>query len=213
MTEPATAALHSIPTIGLVGGIASGKSAVRSILAELGCITCDSDDLAHQALRDPAIVSAIAARWGDRAIRHGAVDRGALAAIVFADPGERAQLEALVHPWIHARRRAMFSTHPGVAPARVIDAPLLLEVGLHTECDSIWFVEAPIEARQARALASRGWSTAELARREAAQWPLDQKRALAHHVLCNDGDPQSLRSRVEAALADTLRMHARSKGT
>jgi len=213
MTEPATAALHSIPTIGLVGGIASGKSAVRSILAELGCITCDSDDLAHQALRDPAIVSAIAARWGDRAIRHGAVDRGALAAIVFADPGERAQLEALVHPWIHARRRAMFSTHPGVAPARVIDAPLLLEVGLHTECDSIWFVEAPIEARQARALASRGWSTAELARREAAQWPLDQKRALAHHVLCNDGDPQSLRSRVEAALADTLRMHARTKGT
>jgi len=212
MTEPATAALHSIPTIGLVGGIASGKSAVRSILAELGCITCDSDDLAHQALRDPAIVSAIAARWGDRAIRHGAVDRGALAAIVFADPGERAQLEALVHPWIHARRRAMFSTHPGVAPARVIDAPLLLEVGLHTECDSIWFVEAPIEARQARALASRGWSTAELARREAAQWPLDQKRALAHHVLCNDGDPQSLRSRVEASLADTLRTHARTKG-
>ena len=213
MTEPAAAAVHSIPTIGLVGGIASGKSAVRSILADLGCITCDSDDLAHQALRDPAIVSAIAARWGDRAIRDGAVDRGALAAIVFADPGERAQLEALVHPWIHARRRAMFSTDPGVAPARVIDAPLLLEVGLHTECDSIWFVEAPIEARQARALASRGWPAAELARREAAQWPLDQKRALAHHVLRNDGDPQSLRSRVEAALADTLRTHAHAKGT
>ena len=213
MTEPAAAAVHSIPTIGLVGGIASGKSAVRSILAELGCITCDSDELAHQALRDPAIVSAIAARWGDRTIRDGAVDRGALAAIVFADPGEREQLEALVHPWIHARRRAMFSTDPGVAPARVIDAPLLLEVGLHTECDSIWFVEAPIEARQARALASRGWPAAELARREAAQWPLDQKRALAHHVLRNDGDPQSLRSRVEAVLADTLRTHAHAKGT
>lgn len=213
MTQPATRAARSIPTIGLVGGIASGKSAVRSMLTELGCIACDSDDLAHQALRDPAIVSAIAARWGDRAIRDAVVDRGALAAIVFADPGERAHLEALVHPWIHARRRAMFSTDPGAAPARVIDAPLLLEVGLHTECDSIWFVEAPIEARQARALAGRGWSAAELARREAAQWPLDQKRALAHHVLRNDGDPQSLRSRVEAALADTLRTHAHAKGT
>ena len=53
---------------------------------------------------------------------------------------------------------------------------------------------------------------AELARREAAQWPLDQKRALAHHVLRNDGDPQSLRSRVEAALADTIRRHAQAKG-
>jgi dephospho-CoA kinase len=213
MTTRASAVPRSIPTIGLVGGIACGKSAVRSILAERGCITCDSDELAHQALRDPATVSAIAARWGDRAIRDGSVDRGALAAIVFADPAERAQLEALVHPWIHARRRAMFSADPGAAPARVIDAPLLLEVGLHTECDSIWFVEAPIEARRARALSSRGWPAAELARREAAQWPLDQKRALAHHVLCNDGDPQSLRSRVEAALADTLRTHAQIKGT
>ena len=213
MTTSPAAAPRSIPTIGLVGGIASGKSAVRSILAELGCITCDSDDLAHQALRDPSVVRAISARWGERAIRDGSVDRGALAAIVFADPGERSHLEALVHPWIHARRRAMFSADPGAAPARVIDAPLLLEVGLHTECDSIWFVEAPIEARQARALATRGWPASELARREAAQWPLDQKRALAHHVLCNDGDPQSLRSRVEAALADTLRTHAGAKGT
>ena len=212
MTEPATVAPRSIPTIGLVGGIASGKSAVRSILAELGCITCDSDDLAHQALRDPDLIRSIGARWGARAIRDGVVDRGALAAIVFADPAERAQLEALVHPWIHARRRALFSSDPEGAPARVIDAPLLLEVGLHTECDSIWFVEAPIEARQARALGSRGWPAAELARREAAQWPLDQKRALAHHVLCNDGDPQSLRSRVKAALADTIRTHARAKG-
>lgn len=213
MSECGTAAPRSIPTIGLVGGIASGKSAVRSMLAELGCITCDSDDLAHRALRDPAIIRSIGARWGDRAVRNGAVDRGALAAIVFADPGERSHLEALVHPWIHARRRAMFSAEPGTAPARVIDAPLLLEVGLHTECDSIWFVDAPIEARQARALATRGWPASELARREAAQWPLDQKRALAHHVLCNDGDPQSLRSRVEAALADTIRTHAHAKGT
>ncbi|MBM4111011.1 MAG: dephospho-CoA kinase [Phycisphaerae bacterium] len=212
MTDAAAAA-RSIPTIGLIGGIASGKSAVRVILAQLGCIACDSDDLAHQALRDPDIIRSIGTRWGDRAIRDGAVDRGALAAIAFADPAERAYLESLVHPWIHARRRAMFSTEPGSAPARVIDAPLLLEVGLHTECDSIWFVDAPLEVRQTRAQASRGWPAAELARREAAQWPLDQKRALAHHVLRNDGDPQSLRSQVEAALADTLRKHARDKGT
>ena len=78
MTTSPAAAPRSIPTIGLVGGIASGKSAVRSILADLGCITCDSDDLAHQALRDPAIVRSINGRWGDRAIRDGAVDRGAI---------------------------------------------------------------------------------------------------------------------------------------
>jgi len=212
MTAPDTRGDRTIPTIGLVGGIASGKSSVRGILQELGCVTCDSDALAHEALADPAILAAIVARWGDRAVRDGRVDRGALAAIVFADPAERERLEELVHPWIHARRRAMFSADPGSAPARVIDAPLLLEVGLHTECDSIWFIDAPVASRAARATASRGWSAAELARREAAQWPLDQKRALAHHVLRNDGDPQSLRSRVEAALADTIRRHAQAKG-
>ncbi|MBM4051788.1 MAG: dephospho-CoA kinase [Planctomycetes bacterium] len=213
MTGPAAAAKRSIPTIGLVGGIASGKSAVRSILAELGCVTCDADALAHEALADASIVRAIESWWGERAVRHGTVDRSAVAAIVFADPAERNRLESLVHPWIHARRRAMFSVDPGSAVARVIDAPLLLEVGLHTECDSIWFVDAPIQARQARAQAGRGWTAAELARREAAQWPLDQKRALAHHVLRNDGDPQSLRSQVETALADTIRTHDHAKGT
>ena len=148
MTAPDTRTDRTIPTIGLVGGIASGKSSVRGILQELGCVTCDSDALAHEALADPAILAAIVARWGDRAVRDGRVDRGALAAIVFADPAERERLEELVHPWIHARRRAMFSADPGSAPARVIDAPLLLEVGLHTECDSIWFIDAPTEARQ-----------------------------------------------------------------
>lgn len=212
MSDAAIHPSRSIPTIGLVGGIASGKSTVRSILAELGCITCDSDALAHEALADPAVEAELLSWWGDRILRDGRVDRGAIAAIVFADPGERERLEAVVHPWIHARRRAQFSASPGAAPARVIDAPLLFEVGLHTECDSIWFVEAPADARRRRAEASRGWTAQELARREAAQWPLDQKRALAHHVLCNDGDPQSLRSRVAAALADTIRKHGRTAG-
>ncbi len=197
-----------VPTIGLVGGIASGKSEVRRLLEDAGCVASDSDALGHEALRNAGIAKQIHAWWGDRAIRGGVVDRGALAAIVFADPAARVRLESLVHPWISARRAEQFASAPAATVAFVIDAPLLLEAGLLSLCDSLWFVEAPFAVRLARAQADRGWSAAELESREGAQWPLDQKRALAHHVLRNDSDPKSLRSQVEAALAETLRKHA-----
>ncbi|MFM8698844.1 MAG: dephospho-CoA kinase, partial [Phycisphaerales bacterium] len=91
----------------------------------------------------------------------------------------------------------------GLAPgtrALVIDAPLLLEAGLRDACDTVIFVDCPLETRQSRVAATRGWTPAELTRREAAQWPLDRKRSLADHVICNDGDPASLRAQVRAVL-------------
>ena len=66
--------------------------------------------------------------------------------------------------------------------------------------ERVIFVETPEETRVSRARAARGWGVAELARREAAQWPLDQKRACAHHVVSNEGDPASLRAQVRAVL-------------
>jgi dephospho-CoA kinase len=62
------------------------------------------------------------------------------------------------------------------------------------------FVDSPLELRLERVRANRGWSAEELTRREAAQWPLDQKRACAHHVVSNEGDPASLRAQVRAVL-------------
>ncbi len=194
-------AAAALPVIGLTGGVGSGKSSVARIMAEEGCLVCDSDALARQAFNDPAIRDAMLSWWGAGvAAPDGAVDRAKVAAIVFADPAERARLEALTHPWIEARRERLFAAPPPGTRALVIDAPLLLEAGLRDRCDVIVFVDSPLEMRLSRVREARAWDAAEHARREAAQWPLDRKRAAADHVVRNDGSPESLRAQVRAVL-------------
>lgn len=193
--------MANIPVLGLVGGIGSGKSLVGAMLSELGCLVCHSDDLARAALADPAVRAELVRWWGPSVLAaSGEIDRAAVARIVFADPAERRRLESLVHPWIEAARRRSFAAAPPGTRALVIDAPLLLEVGLDRECDAVLFVDSPRNDRLRRLGETRGWDAAELDRREAAQWPLDRKRAAAHHVLVNAGDLPALRSEVQQAL-------------
>lgn len=190
------------PVIGLVGGIGSGKSAVARAWRELGCCVCESDQLARAALEDPAIKATLVGHWGPRILAAGGtVDRAAVAQIVFADPAERRFLESTTHPWIERTRRASFAAAPADTPAFVIDAPLLLEVGLDRECDAVVFVDAPREERLRRVREHRGWTDEELTRREAAQWPLDRKRAAATHVIANDADLATLLRRATETLA------------
>jgi dephospho-CoA kinase len=199
----------SAPTIGLVGGIGSGKSAVARLWRESGCCVCESDQLAREALGDATIRAALVERWGSSIVSRdggadGSLDRAAIARIVFADPSERRALESLTHPWIERTRRAMFAAAPPGTPAFVIDAPLLLEVGLDRECDAVVFVDAPRRDRLERVRANRGWSEPELDRRENAQWPLDRKRSRATHIIANDGDLAALEERAAATLRSIL---------
>lgn len=181
------------PLLGLTGPPGAGKSTVARELGALGCVVSDSDALARAAYDDPEVQRTVLGWWGT-------ADRRAIADLVFASPAERARLEGLIHPWIARKREAAFAAAPAGTRALVIDAPLLLEAGLGPSCDRVIFVDCPLETRRARVAESRGWTPAELARREAAQWPLDRKRALAHHVIRNDGDPASLRAQVRAVL-------------
>jgi dephospho-CoA kinase len=195
------ASARKIPVIGLVGGIGSGKSSVAGFLKEAGCLVADSDALVRAELERPDIRGQLQSWWGPGILDgRGAIDRKAVSAIVFRDSAERARLEALLHPRVEAARNAMFDAAPSGTRALVIDAPLLLEAGLAGECTRIWFIEASETARRGRVLSERGWTADELDRRESVQWSLDRKRAAAHHVLRNDGDPASLREQVLQAL-------------
>lgn len=200
--------IRGLPVIGIVGGIGAGKSAVAAALRELGCLVSDSDAHARAAFAEPDVQRAMRDRWGARACAGGdacgAVDRAAVGRIVFGDPAERAWLESVIHPRIHAMREAQFAAAPAGTRALAIDAPLLLESGLGASCDAVVFVDAPQAVRAARVAASRGWDAGELGRRESAQWPLDRKRASAHHVLRNDGDPESLRAQVRLLLDQVI---------
>lgn len=191
-------------TIGLIGGVASGKSAVARLLADRGAAVIDADAAGHRVLREPWVKEQLVARWGPGILdAEGEINRKAVAKIVFA-PGnedERLFLNSVMHPRIGAQLAIELSrSRKSGVPAAVLDAALLLEADWNHLCHEIIFVDAPLEQRLARARA-RGWDEAELARRESTQLPLDQKKERATICLPNDGSHAELAARV-GALAD-----------
>jgi dephospho-CoA kinase len=189
-------------TIGLVGGVASGKSRVGQMLVELGAGLLDADRAGHAVLaNDPDVRAALRGRWGDDVFAaDGSVDRAAVARRVFGSGESAAKnrqfLEGLLHPLIRCRleaeRREMVAAGQ---PAVVLDAPLLLEAGWGSICDIVLLVDATRETRVARAR-QRGWSETEFDEREAAQWPIPKKRSAADFVIDNDGTEVELRDSV-----------------
>lgn len=188
--------------IGLLGGVASGKSLVAREMARLGAAVLDADRAGHEALRMAHVEAAARARWGERVFGpDGRLDRARLAAVVFGPgPGaeeERKYLEERTHPEIGRLLAAeAASLAASDAAAAVLDAPLLLEAGWDRLCGKLVFVDAPREVRLARAR-KRGWNEPEFAAREAAQLPLDEKRRRADAVIDNSGPAQHTRAQVE----------------
>lgn len=214
--------------IGLAGGIGSGKSFVARVFAELGsprCMVIDSDRLAREALDRPEVRAQLVQWWGESVLRENAVsgeqpsssgpliDRAKVAAIVFDQPQERQRLERLIHPLIRQSRQEMIAAAIKTdAPPQfvLVDAPLLFEAGLDRECDAVVFVDAPRLTRLERVRTTRAWSEAELARREASQWSVDDKRAKAEYVINNgpDANPANLREQAR----EILRMISEQSG-
>ncbi len=203
-----------IPVIGLAGGIGAGKSTVARAFAALGCVVSDSDTEAKALLDTPEVGGLLRERWGSGVFdAAGRVDRRSVGRIVFADDAERAWLESVIHPRLHAMRGDLMNEARRVRAAGfVIDAPLLFEAGLDSDCDAVVFVECPREERLRRVMEHRGWDADELDRREKAQWPLDEKRRRSDYSVTNAGDRASMEARVREVL-DQIRRETRSRSS
>ncbi|QEG35682.1 dephospho-CoA kinase [Bythopirellula goksoeyrii] len=188
--------------IGLIGGIASGKSAVAKELASLGAVVLDADATAHEVLDRPRVQKALVNRWGKEILdADSRIDRSAVADRVFSKTNEGREdldfLEDQLHPVIREEFEAEISRLAQTStPAVVIDAPLLLEAGWRELCNVLLFVDSPLAERRSRAENLRNWSAQEFAAREAAQLPIEEKRRHATHVIANDGSLESLITRV-----------------
>ena len=188
--------------IAVTGGIGSGKSAVASRLAAHGAIVVDADRLAREVI-EPGTdgLTAVVDAFGPEVLtRDGALDRPAMAAIVFADPKRRATLEAIVHPLVGRRSAELLAAAPEGSVV-VYDVPLLAEsadgaLGRRSEFDAVIVVEAPLDARVHR-LVARGLDEPDARARIAAQATDEQRRAIADHVLVNDGDLEALDHAVD----------------
>jgi dephospho-CoA kinase len=180
-------------TLGLLGGIASGKSAVAQMLVKRGAVWLDADRTGHEVLREPDVKKALVKHWGKSILADvGEIDRKAVAEIVFAKTPEGAAelkwLEEQTHPRIRIKLEAeLEKLRAENVPVAVLDAPVMLKSGWDKLCDVVWFVDTADEVRLRRAL-QRGWTAHEFWAREAAQEPLAVKRARADCVLDNSGE-------------------------
>jgi dephospho-CoA kinase len=188
--------------LGIVGGVASGKSAVANCLAARGAEVLDADAVGHDVLRMPEVVAALRQRWGDAVVGpDGQIVRRAVAERVFGDSSqarqEREFLNSVTHPRIRDELRRQLEAQRTTGTRLVaLDAALLFETGWSQLCDGVVFVDVPREIRLARAMA-RGWTAEQFAAREASQWPLDDKRQRSTWVLDNRRTPQDLHAQVQ----------------
>ncbi|MFE0047941.1 dephospho-CoA kinase [Streptomyces albireticuli] len=192
-------------SVGLTGGIGAGKSEVSRLLASYGAVVVDSDKIAREVV-EPGTpgLAAVVAEFGPGVLTpEGALDRPALGAIVFADPGRLAALNAIVHPLVR-ERSAQLEAAAGPDAVLVHDVPLLAENGLAPLYDLVIVVDASTETRLDRLVGLRGMTPDEARARMAAQATREARLAIADVVIENDGSRGELEARVRGVWAGLL---------
>lgn len=189
--------------IGIVGGIASGKTLVAETLQNLGVVVMNADLIGHEVLQHPDVSNALRARWGETVCdEDGRIRRSEIAKRVFGPPPqgptELAFLENLTHPRIGDQLRQKLDSlqNSGDTPAVALDAAVMFKAGWNRWCTHILFVDAPREQRFERAR-QRGWIDADMTARESSQTPLATKRKMADHVIDNSGSPAETRQQIK----------------
>jgi dephospho-CoA kinase len=186
--------------IGLTGGLASGKSFVGRSLAELGCFLIQADELGHQVIEPGGeAYASVVALFGPEILNpDGKIDRRRLAARVFSDPADLAKLNALVHPPVKARERALAAEfareHPdGIA---VTEAAILVETGSYKDYDRLIVAVCRPEQQIARAMERDGVSREEVLNRLRRQMPLEDKVKYADFVIDTSGSKENTLQQV-----------------
>lgn len=185
--------------IGLTGGIAAGKSVVSGRFGELGAHVVDHDALARRAVEpgSAALVEVVRA-FGDQVMKDGALDRSALAELIFACETARARLNGIVHPYIEGMAVAA-DRQARIAGERVVvhDIPLLVETGQGGSFGLVVTVAAPVEVRLKRLMQTRGLTHVAASERIAAQATDAERAAVADYVLDGSGTSEGLRKQVD----------------
>jgi len=199
--------------VGLTGGIGSGKTTVARMLEARGAVVFDADLLARDAIAagTPGR-ERVLERFGPNVLAPGGdIDRDAIAAVVFADPAARRDLEAIVHPEVRRLFAEGAEAYEDSDAVVVFSAPLLVETGMHTAFEVLVVVSAPTETQVDRLLRGRGMSESAIRQRIDAQLPLEEKAAVADVLIDNEGTLEELEGQIDRVWAE-LRSRAAAAG-
>lgn len=188
---------------GLTGGVASGKSTVSLILADLGAVIVDADLLAREVVApgSEGLAEIVKAFGSNVLTTAGELDRPKMGAIVFEDEERRRVLESIIHPRVR-RRGAELEAAAGPDAVVVHDIPLLAETGQGAHFDAVVVVDVPTRVQVERMMGLRGMTEDEARARIAAQATREERLAVATHVVENTGTHEDLRHRVAEVFAE-----------
>ena len=189
--------------VGLTGGIGAGKSTVSSLLATRGAVIVDADAITRDVQRPgQPVLAAIADRYGVGVLTAaGELDRAALAGIVFNDPDALKDLNALVHPAVNLEiaRRVLAERSSGCV--LVLDIPLLLDSDRTRHLAAVVVVDCPVDVAVDRLVRFRHMDADDARARISRQVSREDRRAKAHRVLDNAGEPDALVPQIDALWA------------
>lgn len=192
---------------GLTGGIGSGKSTFAQMLAGRGAEVIDADAIGRQALSpgEPAWHSVVD-QFGDEILSAGGmeVDRKRLAALVFQDSGKLAALNAIVHPVITGRIADTLEALRGTDEIVILDAALIVELGLHESLDALIVVIADEEKRIERLRRARDMTETQVIERMAVQRSQEELEAAADIIVSNNATPEDLAVEAEKVWAELV---------
>lgn len=173
-------------TVGITGGIGSGKTTVCRLFEQLGIPVFYADTEAKRLYEDAEVVKQVGQLLGTEVVDNGAVRLDKVAAKVFADPALRSALNQLLHPLVRRRFAEWKEKLPSTVPYCLREAAILIEAGAHKDCDAVILVTAPEEVRIRRVMERDQVSYEAVQARIRAQWSDEEKRKYARFVIVND---------------------------
>jgi len=199
-------------TVGLTGGIGSGKSTVAGMFARLGVQVIDTDEIAHELTRPggEAIVPISAAFGAEAIAADGSLDRARMRRLAFADAQAKKRLEAILHPLIRAESSRR--VEGAASPYAILVIPLLVESGVdRSRTARVLVVDCPEDGQVSRVMRRSGLAEAEVRAILASQVTREQRLAAADDVIDNSGAPEALEGQISRLHEKYLTLAAPSR--
>ncbi len=186
-------------TVGITGGLGTGKSTVASMFKKLGAKVIDADRIAYDVAQPQGTCfKPVVKKFGTKILSDGKIDRKKLAAIVFSDRKKLKQLERIIHPVVRKKiqQEVKLEERRGEYKVIVIEVPLLFESGINRDVDFTVVVKSKLSQQIARAVKHIPMTTEEARRRIKNQMPLKDKIRLADIIIDNSENKQKTKKQV-----------------